>query len=71
VTSDREQAIRWRAYAIWQQEGCPPDRSVDHWLRAEAEIAAEAPAGVLDNGKPVTASGTRRARPTSRSAPAQ
>jgi len=34
--------IRVRAYAIWEQEGYPQGRSLDHWLRAEAEIAANA-----------------------------
>lgn len=34
----REQAIRERAYAIWEQEGHPDGKELDHWLRAEAEI---------------------------------
>ena len=33
-----EQAIRERAYAIWEEEGRPEARHLDHWLRAEAEI---------------------------------
>jgi len=33
-----EQAIRERAYAIWEEEGRPGGRHLDHWLRAEAEI---------------------------------
>jgi hypothetical protein len=33
-----EQAIRERAYAIWEEEGRPEGRHLDHWLRAEAEI---------------------------------
>jgi Protein of unknown function (DUF2934) len=40
----REQAIRERAYAIWEEEGRPDGRDQDHWLRAEAEIgSAEKP----------------------------
>jgi hypothetical protein len=35
-----EQAIRERAYAIWEEEGRPEARHLDHWLRAEAEISA-------------------------------
>jgi len=35
----KEQAIRERAYAIWEEEGRPEGRHVDHWLRAEAEIS--------------------------------
>ena len=34
----KEQIIRERAYAIWEEEGRPEDRHLDHWLRAEAEI---------------------------------
>jgi hypothetical protein len=29
-----------RAYEIWQSEGSPNGRDVDHWLRAEAEITS-------------------------------
>ena len=37
---DREQAIRERAYAIWEEEGRPEGSHLHHWLRAEAEIDA-------------------------------
>jgi hypothetical protein len=33
-----EQAIRERAYAIWQEEGRPEACHLNHWPRAEAEI---------------------------------
>jgi Protein of unknown function (DUF2934) len=36
--SAREQVIRERAYAIWEEEGRPRGRDLDHWLRAETEI---------------------------------
>jgi Protein of unknown function (DUF2934) len=36
--SAKEQAIRERAYAIWEEEGRPEGRHLDHWLRAEAEV---------------------------------
>ena len=38
--SMREQAIRERADEIWEQEGRPDGKDLDHWLRAEAEIIA-------------------------------
>jgi DUF2934 family protein len=41
MTAGEEQQIRERAYSIWEQEGRPHGRDVDHRLRAEAEIAAE------------------------------
>ncbi len=31
--------ISERAYEIWQQQGEEDGHDVDHWLRAEAEIA--------------------------------
>jgi hypothetical protein len=34
----REQAVRERAYAIWEQEGRPGHRDLSNWLRAEAEV---------------------------------
>ena len=38
----RHQQIAERAYALWEQEGRSHGCDVDHWLRAEAEIAADA-----------------------------
>ena len=36
--SHLEQAIKERAHAIWEQDGCPDGKALDHWLRAETEI---------------------------------
>ena len=46
MQGDREEAVRARAYALWEAEGHPAGKALDHWLRAEAEIAAAA------DGKP-------------------
>ena len=32
--------IELRAYQIWEDEGFPTGCELDHWLRAESEIAA-------------------------------
>jgi Protein of unknown function (DUF2934) len=34
---DSEQAIRERAYLIWEREGRPEGRAADHWRRATIE----------------------------------
>jgi hypothetical protein len=38
------EALHWqiavRAYTLWEQEGCPHGRDVEHWLQAEADVAA-------------------------------
>jgi hypothetical protein len=31
--------ISARAYAIWEQAGCPDGTALDNWLQAEAEIS--------------------------------
>jgi hypothetical protein len=51
MPNQREQAIRERAYAIWEQEGHPDGRGLAHWLQAEAEIQTNKIVGVTDDGK--------------------
>jgi Protein of unknown function (DUF2934) len=34
-----ERRVRMRAYQIWEQEGRPEGRALDHWLRAKRELA--------------------------------
>lgn len=37
-----EQRISLRAYAFWEAEGRPEGRDVEHWLKAEEALRAEA-----------------------------
>ena len=53
MQGDREERIRRRAYALWEQQGRPDGKDVEHWLRAEAEISGGSQAGVTDDGKVV------------------
>ena len=39
---DDQDLIRARAHQIWEREGHPEGRHLDHWEMASAEIAAEA-----------------------------
>jgi hypothetical protein len=39
--SDRETRVRERAHRLWEQEGRPSGREVDHWDQASREIDAE------------------------------
>ena len=34
-----EQAIRELSYLIWEREGRPHGRGLEHWLQAEAELS--------------------------------
>ncbi|WP_137391914.1 DUF2934 domain-containing protein [Rhodoligotrophos defluvii] len=38
---DREQRIRERAHALWEQDGRPDGRDQEHWERAAKAIEAE------------------------------
>jgi len=39
MTGDRDEQIRKRAHAIWEQEGRPSGSHDRHWQQAESEIA--------------------------------
>jgi hypothetical protein len=41
MQSDVEDRIRNRAFEMWQDEGCPPGRDLDFWLKAERELLEE------------------------------
>ncbi|MBB5574243.1 DUF2934 domain-containing protein [Rhizobium paranaense] len=40
-TRDLEKEIRERAYSIWENEGRPEGRHLEHWERAEKQINGE------------------------------
>ncbi len=46
-----EQAVRERAYYIWEGEGRVHGRAAIHWHRAETELAAAQPAVVAEPAK--------------------
>ena len=43
---DVEQAIRERAYCLWEKSGCPDGNAEDHWLAAQREILRDSLARV-------------------------
>lgn len=45
-----EERIRARAYAIWQEEGCPDGRHDTHWARAEHDVRTAGPSSVAEPG---------------------
>jgi hypothetical protein len=40
--------IEQRAYALWEANGRPEGRALDHWLQAEQEIVNQSMAGEED-----------------------
>jgi hypothetical protein len=63
MQGEREQATRERAYLLWEEEGRPDGKHLEHWLRAETEIDKQTFAGVTDNGKFVASSLKRQVSP--------
>lgn len=65
MQDDREARIRQRAHAMWEAEGRPPGRELDHWLRAEAEERAEGTGSAKPAKKVAGRKASRRKRPHS------
>jgi hypothetical protein len=47
MDNEREQKIRERAHALWEQEGSPEGRHAEHWATAEREFDKDE-AGAVD-----------------------
>jgi len=45
-----EEEIRARAYQIWEEEGRPTGRDVEHWIRAVLELARDGRLRLLPDG---------------------
>lgn len=48
---DLAERIRRRAHRIWEEEGRPEGREYSHWLRAKAELRAEAEEAAKGDGE--------------------
>jgi hypothetical protein len=48
ATPQDSQRIQLRAYQIWEQEGWPPGRELEHWRQAEQQIEVEFRVGFPD-----------------------
>ena len=49
--NDYIRRVRLRAYLIWEREGGPEGRDVEHWQQAEREVAQEDDAAGLQAGR--------------------
>ena len=45
----RKAEIEARAHAIWEEEGKPFGKHLEHWLRAQRLVAAEAGEAVMNH----------------------
>ena len=44
-----KEVVQKRAHEIWERSGCPEGQHVEHWLQAETELRADAPATLAQN----------------------
>jgi hypothetical protein len=51
MSEDAESATRLRAYVIWEREGRPEGRHLEHWFLAQREIARTSAAGGISGGE--------------------
>lgn len=49
-----EEKIKIRAYLLWEQEGCPEGKHLDHWEAAEKELSKESETSAPDLQIPPT-----------------
>ena len=52
-----EEAIRLRAYEIWEESGAMHGAHDDHWTKAQAELEAEAASKVFSDKSPASSEG--------------
>lgn len=65
MMADRHREIEKRAYGLWEQEGRPEGKALEHWLRAESQVEWETHCGAAAPSYPMVAvkrSGKRQAR---------
>ncbi len=55
MSVDQAESIRRRAFQIWEDQGRPEGRDMDHWLQAESELAPPAAARRKAAAKPAAA----------------
>jgi len=60
MTAERHAEIARRAYTLWELEGRPTGRDLDHWLAAEVELAATRHVEPQVESAPEEASAPRR-----------
>jgi HSP20 family protein len=48
------QAIARRAFELFEKEGCPSGRDVEHWLKAEAELLFPVPITLMESDDALT-----------------
>ena len=64
-----ENVVRTAAYYIWEREGCPYGRELEHWNLAKAELASELRSGEspIENKSSVSQAAVLKVKATGKS----
>src|SRR5215469_16851123 len=67
LTATNEQKVRERAYFIWEREGRPQGKELEHWQAAISELGLETNGANRTATKGVAATSERKPAPSRRS----
>jgi len=56
---EREDQIQRIAYQLWEEDGCPQGRDIEHYFKAEAIVLFQQQHGQLPSGSQRTPVGAR------------
>ena len=56
-----DEAIRERSYLIWESEGRPSGKELEHWIRARDELEGAKPTSARRSPRRAAASGEAKA----------
>jgi hypothetical protein len=61
--ADGHAEIETRAYSLWEQEGRPEGKSLEHWLKAESQVQWERNCGAAPPNPLVAVRGSGKREP--------
>jgi hypothetical protein len=62
MSDERRQQISEKAYRLWQTEGQPQGRDLDHWVQAEREVSGSTQANEGEGNRTAARAYNRKAK---------
>ena len=71
MSNERHQRINERAHRLWEQEGQPTGRDLDHWVQAEREETQSTQANEGEGNRTATRAYNRKAKEFAETGPVE
>ncbi|HEV2675617.1 MAG TPA: DUF2934 domain-containing protein [Aliidongia sp.] len=71
MSDERAKQIKDKAYRLWEQEGQPAGRDLDHWVQAEREIDQPTQANEGEGNRTATRAYNRKAKQFAETGPVE